>query len=67
MAWQKDQEERFQELAAKIGNLSPQEYVEICRLLQERILFKNGGKLHPDSSELIREMREERDLRNIGH
>lgn len=47
-------------------NQLTRDYVEECRLLQQRILARRGGVPLPDGSELIQMTREERDMRNIG-
>ena len=64
--WDELKEQRLQELVGRVDDLSPEEYREARELLVERIREHQGGVRMPNSADLIREMREERDLRNIG-
>ena len=48
---------RFQGLLNR-KKLAGREYIEACKLLQKKICNERGGELAPDSTEIIRAMRE---------
>ncbi len=52
-------DDRLDELVARSGKLSKEEYFEACQALRERIRKEHKGELMPDSVDIIRSMRDD--------